>query len=101
MIEVRFIKLAADRQTTAVAAVLVVLDNGSHTFRGELPGAILDTPILDRTTPHGRILFRNDPLAWAKNCHKAFRGPYLRVDISDQAEKPQLRHSDTPPDLIG
>jgi hypothetical protein len=101
MIEVRFMKLATDRQTTAVAAVLVVLDDGSHTFTGELPATILDAPILDRTHPQGRILFNDDPLAWANNCHKAFRGPYLRVDISNQAENPQLRRSDTPPDLIG
>lgn len=101
MIEVRFMKLAADRQATAVAAVLVVLEDGSHTFTGELPAAILDTPILDRAHPQGRILFNDDPLAWAKNCRKAFRGPYLSADISHQAEKPQLRRGDTPPDLIG
>ncbi|WP_159701321.1 hypothetical protein [Arthrobacter sp. 18067] len=36
--------MATDRMEAAVAAVLVVHDDGSHTFTGELPTAILDAP---------------------------------------------------------
>lgn len=77
MIEVQFMKPTADRLGMTVAATLRVQDDGRHTFVGELTEAILETPILDRSHPGGHILFRDDPIAWARNCRKAFRTPYL------------------------
>lgn len=77
MIEVQFMKPTADRHGTETAAVLVVHDDGRHTFAGQLTEAILDTPILDRVHPGGTILFQEDPITWARNCRKAFRTPYL------------------------
>lgn len=77
MIEVQFMKPTADRLGMTVAATLRVQDDGRHTFVGELTEAILETPILDRSHPGGHILFRDDPIAWARNCRKAFRTLYL------------------------
>ena len=77
MIEVQFMKPTADRLAMTVAATLRVQDDGRHTFTGDLTEAILETPILDRSHPSGQILFREDPIAWARNCRKAFRTPYL------------------------
>lgn len=77
MIEVHFMKPTADRLGMTVAATLRVQDDGRHTFTGDLSEAILETPILDRSHPGGHILFREDPITWARNCRKAFRTPYL------------------------
>lgn len=69
-----------------VAATLRVDDAGEYSIDGTLDVDLEEISILDRTRPGGRLLLKDDPAAWARSAHRAFRTAYLvPVVVDDDA----------------
>lgn len=60
-----------------VAATLIVHEDGSHELTGDLELDVTTVSVMDRSRVGGRLHFADDPAAWARSAHKAFRSGYL------------------------
>ncbi len=65
----------------ATVATLRVEDDSSWTLSGDLDDSILEVSIAASYEPSGQIRFADDPARWARLAHRAFRTPYLVVEV--------------------
>lgn len=65
------------REGSRVAATLHVDDAGEYSIDGDLDLDLTEVTILDRSRPGGRLRLEDDPAAWARSAHRAFRTGYL------------------------
>lgn len=56
----------------------------TYTVSGSLP--LEELAILDRTVPGGRLWLHDDPLRWARMCHRLFRSGYVVAVEADPAD---------------
>jgi hypothetical protein len=88
MIEIEFRRPAAG-SGYAVVATIRVDDDGTVTAAGADVDMVTEVAIADRTRPSGRLTLAEDPVAWIRNAHKAFRTPYL-VPAVTRDEEPSV-----------
>lgn len=69
-----------------VVASISVDDEGIVTTIGDEIDVITEVAIADRTRSAGRLTFVDDPVAWIRNAHKAFRTPYLVSVVTQDTE---------------
>lgn len=86
MIEVEF-RRPAEGSSYDVAATIRVDDDGTVTTAGENLDSIVGVAIADRNRPTGRLTLAEDPVAWLRSAHKAFRTSYL-VPVVTQDSSP-------------
>lgn len=63
------------RDRRLIGVLIVDEAHGRYRISGLIE--LEDIPIPDRNASAGRLWLRNDPVRWARACHRAFRSGYV------------------------